>query len=281
MTEAGRVAPRLGWPTKALYGMSALGTATRAALLGGAILFFYNRILHLNAGAVGLAISISLLIDAFWDPIVGQLSDHTHTRLGRRHPYIYAAAIPAAVCFALVFMPPMAWVHAGDFKKLFLFLLATLIAARVLESLIEIPLTSLLPELSRNYDERTGLASWRYVFLAVLGRAFSALLSYGIFLRGTKAHPFGQMNLAGYAPYAITVAVISVVVTYASALATQRFVPYMHQPPRGRPGLAEMLRAFAAAARNRNFLALALSGFVFGIAVGITTGLLLYFLTDL
>lgn len=41
-----------------------------------------------------------------------------------------------------------------------------------------------------------------------------------------------------------------------------------------------MFREFAAAASDRNFLALALSGFIFGIAVGITGGLLLYFLTD-
>ena len=36
--------PRLGWPTKALYGMGALGTAVRGGLTGGAVLFFYSRI---------------------------------------------------------------------------------------------------------------------------------------------------------------------------------------------------------------------------------------------
>jgi GPH family glycoside/pentoside/hexuronide:cation symporter len=76
------------------------------------------------------------------------------------------------------------------------------------------------------------------------------------------------------------VAAISVVVTLISALATQRFVPFMHQPPRERPGLGEMARGFIAAAGNRNFLALAMSGFIFGIAIGITGGLQQYFSTD-
>ncbi len=88
------------------------------------------------------------------------------------------------------------------------------------------------------------------------------------------------MNMAGYAPYALTVAAISVVVTLISALATQRFVPYLHQPTRARPTIAEMLREIMVAAGNRNFLALALSGLIFGIAIGITGGLMLYFLTD-
>src|SRR5579862_6468720 len=101
--------PRLGWPTKSLYGLSALGTATRGALMGGSVLFFYNRILGVDASFVSLAILISLLIDAFWDPVVGQISDNTRTRLGRRHPYIYGAVVPATVFFVLIFAPPISW----------------------------------------------------------------------------------------------------------------------------------------------------------------------------
>jgi Na+/melibiose symporter-like transporter len=41
-----------------------------------------------------------------------------------------------------------------------------------------------------------------------------------------------------------------------------------------------MARTFMTAASNRNFLALALSGLIFGIAIGITGGLMLYFRTD-
>ena len=271
--------PKLGWPTKALYGLGALGTATRATL-AGMVLFYYNRVPggpEIDAQLVGLAILIALLIDAFWDPIVGQISDQTRTRFGRRHPFIYAAVLPASVAFALVFMPPLDWSEGG----LFLYLLITLVAARLLESLIEIPAAALLPELSRDYDERTSLGSWRYVFLAVVGRAAATLLAFNVFLKGTAAnHGYGQMNLAGYAPFAITVAAISVVVTVISALATQRFVPFMHKPPVERPGFGEMARGFIAAAGNRNFLALAMSGFIFGIAVGVTGGLQLYFTTD-
>ena len=107
------------------------------------------------------------------------------------------------------------------------------------------------------------------------------VLSFGIFLRGTAAnHGYGQMNLAGYAPYAITAAVISVVVTIFSAMSTQRFVPFMNQPTQRRPGFVEMAREIGFALGNRNFLALAMSGFIFGIAIGVTGGLQLYFTTD-
>ena len=266
--------PRLGWPSTALYGLGFMGQATRMQLLG-AILLFYNQLVGLDAAAVSFAIFVALLVDALWDPIVGQISDNTRSRLGRRHPYIYGAIIPSAICFALVFMPPLGW--SDD--QLFFYLLALIVAARMLESLVEIPNASLLPELSANYDERTSLGSWRFLYTAVIGRALSVVLAFMVFLRGTKAQPYGQLNQAGYAPFAITVAIISVVVMLISARSTQRFVPYFHRVQQRRPTLREVGREVGIALGNRNFVALALSGLIFGIAVGLSGGLLSYFLT--
>ena len=198
--------PRLGWPTKALYGLSALGSTLKVGQ--GLTLFFYSQLLGLDAPLVSLALSIALFIDAFWDPVVGQISDNTKTRWGRRHPFIYAAALPASLFFAAVYMPPLGWSDQG----IFFWLLATMVLSRLFESLVEIPNAALLPELSRNYDERTSLGSWRYLFLAVVGRTASVLLTFGVFLHETPHQKFGQMNQAGYAPLAITVAIIAFVV---------------------------------------------------------------------
>ncbi|HEY1750175.1 MAG TPA: MFS transporter [Caulobacteraceae bacterium] len=266
--------PRLGWATKSLYGMGAAGTAIKTQLMG-LILLFYNQLLGLEASAVSFALFAALLIDAFWDPVVGQISDGTHSRLGRRHPYIYAAAVPAAICFALIFTPPHGWSH----DALFFYLLVVVIAARMLDSLVEIPTASLLPELSRNYDERTTLGSWRFLFLTVVGRMVSTVLAFGVFLKSAHGQRAGQLIMAGYKPYAITVAIISVVVIVASALSTQRFVPYMHKPAARHPGFRAMAREIGLAISNRNFVSLAVSGLFFGIAVGISGGLMIYFNT--
>ena len=274
MSQVGPAAPKLTLPVKALYGLGALGTASKMQLFG-LVLFFYSELAGLDARWVSLAISISIFVDAFWDPLVGQISDNTRSRLGRRHPFIYAAAVPAAICFALLFMPPLGWAD----QALFFYLLAFVIAGRMFDSLHEIPSSALMPELTRDYNERTSVQSWRYFFGAVAGGAVAAFLGYGVFLRGTKTQPFGQLNMAGYAPYAITVAVISVVVVIVSALATQRFVPFMHQTQRQRPSLGAIAREAGVALSNRNFVALAGSALIFGISVGISGGLTVYFYT--
>ncbi len=54
----------------------------------------------------GAAGAVALIVDAVMDPLIGSLSDGTRTRWGRRHPYMYAAAVPMATCFILLFNPP-------------------------------------------------------------------------------------------------------------------------------------------------------------------------------
>ncbi|MGH6972117.1 MAG: MFS transporter, partial [Caulobacteraceae bacterium] len=275
MSSQAQGAPRLGVVSQSLYGLSSLGTAAKSGVTGTILLFFYNELVGLEATTVSLALSIALLIDAFWDPIVGRLSDSVSTRLGRRHPFIYAAALPVSICTALVFMPPLEWPAAS----LFFFLLFTIIGQRMFDSFVEIPMAALMPELSRDYDKRTTLTSWRFVFASVIGRVVVTILLYGVFLKGTKAHPYGQMNIAGYAPFALTMAAIAFVATLASAFSTQRFARHFPVQPRRKTSWAEARREVFTAPTNRNFVALAVSGLIFGFAVAITGGLLSYFLT--
>jgi GPH family glycoside/pentoside/hexuronide:cation symporter len=275
MSATGRSSrPRLGLVTKGLYGLGALGPAVRLQLLG-LVLIYYNQIVGLDAPLVSLAITAALLIDTFWDPIVGQLSDRTHTRLGRRHPYIYAAIVPSAVCFALLFNPPLGW---SD-EALFFFLLAAVVGHRVFDSMVEIPANAIMPELTQDYDERTSVQSLRFLFGTVAGGLITALLGFGWFLRGTATQRYGQLNGAGYSPYALTVAVVAALAVLVSALATQRFVPHFFQPRQGRPDLKTVAREIGAAASNRNFIALVASAFIFGITIGIAGGLITYLYT--
>ncbi|HEY3799717.1 MAG TPA: MFS transporter [Caulobacteraceae bacterium] len=267
--------PEVGIVTQALYGLGGLGGAGKAQLFG-LLLIFYTQYVGLDFPAVSLAIAIALFVDAFWDPVVGQLSDNTHSRLGRRHPYIYGAVIPAALVFVLLFNPPMSWSE----DSLFFFLVVLLVAGRMLDSLHEIPNSALLPELSSDYDKRNGIQAWRYFFGATAGRLLAITLGFGVFLKGTAANKgYGQFNFTNYGPYAITVAVISVVVVVVSGLATQRFVPFMQKAERRRASLGDIAGEIGRSISNRNFVALAASAMIFGISVGISGGLTSYFYT--
>ena len=55
------------------------------------LLIYYSRVLGLNPALAGLAMTISLVVDAVSDPVVGRWSDRLRHRLGRRHPFLFAA----------------------------------------------------------------------------------------------------------------------------------------------------------------------------------------------
>jgi GPH family glycoside/pentoside/hexuronide:cation symporter len=265
--------PPLDVATKFFYGMGTMAGSVKGRL-GGLLLFFYNQLVGLPAPWVSAAIGIALFVDAFWDPIVGAISDRTHSRWGRRHPFIYGATIPAAICFALLFMPPL----GAPKQTIFLWMLALIMGTRLFDSLNEIPASALLPELTQNYDERTNVSSYRYLFSGVIGALLGVVLTFGVFLKQTKTEHFGQFNFAAYAPFAVTTAIIGAIALLASALATHRFIPYLHKPDRVRqPG--QLARVMAAALANRNFVSIAASSLIFGIAVGIAGGLGFYFST--
>jgi len=86
--------PKLPLKTKLLFGFGSIAYGVKDNGFAVFLLFYYNQVIGMRADLVSLAIAIALFADAFFDPLVGQLSDRTKTRLGQRHPWIYGSAIP-------------------------------------------------------------------------------------------------------------------------------------------------------------------------------------------
>ncbi len=254
------------------YGLGAVpfGAATQ---LFGLLLLFYNQLLGLPAAAVSAIIAASIVLDAVWDPVVGQISDTTRSRWGRRHPYFYGVAVPVALSFALLWRPPAGWSQAALLAWLAVFAILT----RLLVSLQELPSAALMPELTRDYDERTALVGLRSLFGNV-GAGISFVLAFGVFLRCAPEHPFGQLNQAGYAPFGATIAGVMLVAILLSALGTHRVIPGLYAPRLQIGGIVR-LRAIGQTLRSRNFAAIAAAGLLHGINLGVHGGLAIYFTT--
>ena len=74
---------RLSIPTKLAYGFGAVAYGVKNNGFDYFLLIFYSQVMGVNAELVGLALLIALLVDAFSDPLVGYMSDNTHSRWGR------------------------------------------------------------------------------------------------------------------------------------------------------------------------------------------------------
>ncbi|WP_309644414.1 MFS transporter [Phenylobacterium sp.] len=265
--------PKLGLGTKLLYGVGSMANGATLQIMGGLLLLYYNQVLGLPAQWVSLALGISVLIDAFWDPLIGQFSDKLRTPWGRRHPLMYASAIPVAVAFALLWMPPAGLSHS----QLFTYLLVGILSVRLAASFYEVPSGALAPELAPDYHDRTVLIGFRWL-LGTVGAAVAAVLAYGIFLRATPEFPQGQLNPAGYPPMALSVAALIAASILVSTLGTHHRIPGLHKPVARKISLRETLGEVAATLNNWNFGVAVVAGVVSATSLALYTGLTIYFI---
>jgi Na+/melibiose symporter-like transporter len=213
----------------------------------------------------------SLMIDALADPLIGRWSDNVRTRWGRRHPFMYASAIPAAIFFFLLWNPP-AGLTGG---ALLAFVLAMLVGARISGSFYEIPSSALVPELTPDFDQRTTLLSWRW-FFGIIGGAGATLLLNEVFLGGSNNH-LGVLFRQGYAGWAAVVAIVMLAAILASSLGTHKEISRLPAPAvRGPTQRREGLREIKLTLMNRSLVALLLGGLLGGAAGGLTGGLGVY-----
>lgn len=260
------------WRVRIAFGIGQLPEGIKSAAFGFFLLFYYNQVLGLSGTLSGVAIFIALLFDAVSDPMVGSLSDATRSRWGRRHPYMYAAAIPFAASFYFLFAPPDGLSEMG----LFWWLTGFSIATRTFMTFYSVPHMSLGAELTNDYDERTLLSSVRMV-LQLLGM-FAVLIGGPILFFGATAdYENGQLNPDAYPPFALAGFFIMIIGVWVSAIGTHNQIPNLPQPgPEDRFSPTEMLKDMVKAFRIPAFAAVVTASIIAGMSQGMVQALIIY-----
>ena len=241
------------------------------------LLIFYSQVIGLDARLVGLAIAISLVFDVVADPIVGYWSDNLRSRWGRRHPFLYVSAVPVALFYALIWMPP----EGASQSQLFWYLLSLSIAARLALSLYETPSSALNPELTSDYDARSTLQSVRYFFGWSGGNVMTVLMFGIIFpLFVTSTITNGQFNREAYVSYGAIAGGLAMASILVCALGTHARIPHMAPPPPSRRyTLGSIFREMYDTLADRSFVALFTAAVLGAIATGVSASLTFYLTT--
>lgn len=261
---------RLGLSTKLFYGFGTVAFGVKDQGFSSLLLIFYNQVIGLPAATVGLAIMVALAVDSILDPIMGQVSDNWRSRWGRRHPFMYAAAIPVALSYVLLWTPP-------DLSPglMFAYLVVVAVVIRSFITMYEIPSSALAPELTQDYHERTQVFAFRQ-FFGWLGGVGMTVLALQVFLRPDAEHPVGQLNRAGYHAYALAAAAVMLVAILVSALGTHRHIPRLRVPPVRKVSLPQVFREMAATLAHGSFLMLLIAALFNAMAQGLVLSLVLY-----
>jgi GPH family glycoside/pentoside/hexuronide:cation symporter len=135
---------------KIIYGFGAFVNNLLGAAIG-TMTIVLNLGLGMNPALVGLLGALPRLVDAFTDPLMGYISDHTKSKWGRRRPYILAGAVLAGIAFALLWQLPR---DQSESFYFWFFLIGSIIFY-LAYTVFATPWVALGYELTPDYHERT------------------------------------------------------------------------------------------------------------------------------
>lgn len=260
---------------KLAYGFGSIAFGVKNNGFDYFLLFFYSQVLGVSASLVSAALAIALVFDAISDPLIGYFSDNTRTRWGRRHPYMYGAAVPVTLCYFFLWNPPGQL--SGD--ELFPFLVAIAILVRTLITVYEIPSSALAAEITNDYDERTSLLSYRY-FFGWSGGTLMATVATLVLLVPTAEVSDGMFNIAGYHQMGFVAAAFIFVAIMTSALGTHGLIPHLQAPPPKRVlSIGTIYKEIFDTLATRSFAALFSSAMFGAVATGVVASLAYLFYT--
>jgi GPH family glycoside/pentoside/hexuronide:cation symporter len=250
------------------YGSAAMAYGIKNNAFSYLLLIYANQVLGIPGYLASLALAIAMLWDAASDLLLGHWSDKTSSRLGRRHPFMYAALLTLPLCFYALFSPVIE-IHEGN---AFWYVVVVAILIRTGTTLFEVPSTALLPDLESDYDRRNKWLALRHAFGWYGGNGIH-IINFAFFVGA-----YGVVSQTGYSIYAVVGAVLIFLSILTSSLGTQRVAAALPRPEETFKvrEIGREIRQIFQSVKNKNFAALFFYGLTVGVASGLGMALYLY-----
>ena len=163
------------------WGAGSLGTISYLNVFTALALYYLTVVLKMNPELAGSLIFAARIVDAFSDPLMGWVTDHTRSRSrwGRRRPYLLIGAVVCGCSLPAVFsLHGMVSVLPPGVVAV----MSVLIVYSLGFTLFNVPYLTIPVEMTTERMQRLSLMSYRSAFMtvgAVLGTAGApALIEY-------------------------------------------------------------------------------------------------------
>jgi GPH family glycoside/pentoside/hexuronide:cation symporter len=251
---------RLPFGIKLGYGIGDIGSNFFIVTSGLFLLYFLTNVVGVEPALAGLVLLFPKLWDVVSDPIMGAISDVTHSRWGRRRPYLLFGSIPFGLTFFLMFLAPH---HGSELANAVHVGLMFALGCTAF-TIINVPYSSMVAEMSDDYNERMSITSFR-----MMSASIGALLAGGlamplVTIGGGKEAGFSFMGIV----FGLII-VLSCLICFWGTRKARALPVRENLPP-----LREQVRI---AVRNFPFLMLMTSYFFQALAIGVMMAGFVYY----
>ncbi len=237
-----------------------VGSSTLLAAMSILVLFFLTEYLGISPAIAGTLIFISRMWDIVASLLVGQWSDRTESRWGRRVPFLVVGAPVAALAYALLFSTP-AGLSGLSLEAYVLFALLLYASGY---TLFVVPYLTVPAEITEVPQQRTTMMSYRVAFMTAAGLNVSILGPLLI-----DAFGGGRSGYAG-------MGMVQGLIILAAMLGCAAVVAHTPVVVRGTPSTESFAAQLRIVVRNKPFLIFIAVKFFQLVAAATTTAALLY-----
>jgi GPH family glycoside/pentoside/hexuronide:cation symporter len=225
------------------------------------VFFYYTAVLGLSGSLVGIALAISMCVDALLDPLIGSMSDNVRSKYGRRLPMMVIGAPLVVLTLGMLFAPPVGLAPL----LLFTWLVFAKMGLRGAASLYNLPYAALGAEMADGYVERASVVAYRAVAGIVIGVVITGL-AYGYFFAGKG----GLQIRDHYSTFGWSVALIMFAGAALCCIGVWRYARGLPQPrTQPSPLFTGLVRELPEVFSNASFRTLFVSALLFWVAAGI------------
>ncbi len=251
-------------PEKIAYGAGDMASCLFFKVFSSYLMFFYTDVIGLAAGAIGTMMGITRIFDAINDPAMGMVCDRTQTKDGKFRPWIKWSIIPFALSGILIFTVP----DVGLTGKL-VYAYITYTLAMVFYTMINIPYGALMGVMTPHVNERTDLASYRFIGAFTANLIVQGSIMYLVFFFGGSENGLTQH---GYVMTMILFAIASAGLWIWVFKGTRERI----EPPKGQE--SNFKKDFSVLLQNKPWLAIVVIGVSSIIWIAVRDAAILYYL---
>lgn len=201
----------LGWNERLGYGTGRFGMNMVNAIIGSFVTLYYTTVAMMDPGIISTIIAASKIFDGVSDLIIGNIVDHTKSKMGKARAWLFRMCIPFAISTVLLFWVPTSFPNM--LKYVYFFIMYNVVNT-VFLTFMFVPVFSLLSLMTRNGYERGLLGNISEIFSTLGNIAVNSVFSKLLAAFSTDA-----ANIHTQRAYTCTLIIVGIVVV-ASVMIT-------------------------------------------------------------
>jgi len=157
---AGRKNRSLGLLSQIMYGMGEFFNGGAFVIINTFFTVFMTDAMGIPAALAGSVHLVGGIWDAITDPIMGNITDRTRSKLGPKRFYILIGAFASAITFAMLWVP----VYSKSYIAMYLFYLMMYCLFSTGFTILMVPYNGLLPDMVDDYSVRSKFSNVRMIW---------------------------------------------------------------------------------------------------------------------